>query len=198
MQYILVFLTLVLMSCGHTTDRDKLVEFTRDQVELGIVKLISDSNSITRVDQSGFFYDKHWFDKDERLILYSFYNRNYKTNKAYYIARFDEDMDVTSSQGTPLYIQSNVHNTDTIRVDTLVSNIYWASSPFLKSKVRIYTNYKLDDELYVTENKYNDPLMRYKHDVSKLEEQEVEYTYYYLQDDIIIDSLKIPLFIKHD
>ena len=40
--------------------------------------------------------------------------------------------------------------------------------------------------------------MRYKHDVSKLEEQEVEYTYYYLQDDIIIDSLKIPLFIKHD
>jgi len=153
MRLLIIILVLIFnASCANYSDKEKLIKFYEDNIE--VEELVQDSrdNSVTRYDDLGYSLDKHWFDKYDNLTLYTFYNRFYETNMASLKVRFNDKNEVIEFEGEPFYIASNLVDNDTLVVDTVKAYVYLANSPFLNPEANISTENLSSNDRYLIEN----------------------------------------------
>ena len=199
MRLLAIILVLILNeSCSNYSDKEKLTKFYENNSE--VEELVQDSkdNSVTRYDDLGYSIDKHWFDKDDNLTLYTFYNRFYETNKAALKVRFNDKNEVIEFEGEPFYVASNLVDNDTLVVDTVKAYVYLANSPFLNPEVNILTeNLSSNDRYLIEDEKLNYVLYFEDYPDSLL--QNILYTFYYnstVADFHFRDSVVYNSFVK--
>ena len=174
-----IFISVIFaMSCTNVSDKEIFMQYLEESSEATIVKYETDQNTIKRYDDLGYPIDKHWFDKQGELYLYTFYNRFNETDHALFKAKFARNDEIVEMEGDPFYMSTNLITNDTIEVDTVKAFIYLADSPFLNPEVRITTNNISENNQYLV--KKNEPVhVVYFEDYVNAPIQEMKYKFYY-------------------
>lgn len=174
-----VILFLILSSsCTKYSDREELTKYYENIIDVENIVQDSNDNAITRYDDLGYFIDKHWFDKDGNLTLYTFYNRFYETNEAALKVRFNDENEIIEFEGQPLYVSSNLLHNDTLVIDTVKAYVYLANSPFLNTEAKILTeNISVDVQYLIEDEKPNHVI--YFEDYPDSFLQNILYSFYY-------------------
>jgi len=173
-----ILLLFIIVSCNQASDKDYLLKIYSKSDSLTRIENDTNENTITRYDDKDIAIDKHWFNNNGALQLYTFYNRFYYTNKASFIVNFNDKKEITKFRGQPFYVSSNLFEKDTLETDTVKAYMYVANSPFLKPKVEIITKYLELDEHYLAEKTKPDHMI-YFEDYPKTISQNSEYCFYY-------------------
>lgn len=177
MRLILIILAIyILQSCSREDDFDFLIQHLNNSQDHTTYKIDSIDNAILRYDDKGIVIDKHWFNENNRISLYTNYNRFFETSKAGFIARF-KDGEVANIEGYPLYLSSDFIDKNTLLLDTLRAYLYVANSPFFDSNLKILKTNITKDEVYLTE-KQNPNFFIYYEDYPDSSIQEMDYGFY--------------------
>ncbi len=166
----------VLQSCTKEDDFDFLIQHLNNSHDYTTYSVDSVDNAVLRYDDKGIVIDKHWFNADNRISLYTTYNRFFETSKAAFIARF-RDGEVYNVEGYPLYLSSDFIDKNTLVLDTLKAYLYVANSPFFHSNLKILKTNISKDEVYLTE-KQNPNFFIYYEDYPDSTIQEMDYGFY--------------------
>ncbi|NRB65571.1 MAG: hypothetical protein HRU40_21565 [Saprospiraceae bacterium] len=201
MRLLIIILVLILNeSCTSYSDKEELTKYYEKNIDTESVIQDLNDNAITRYDDLGYSIDKHWFDKDGELTLYTFYNRFYETNKAALKVRFNGKNEIIEFEGEPFYVSSNLVDNDTLVIDTVKAYVYLANSPFLNPEVKILTENLNSDNQYLSEDK-NLNYVLYFEDYPDSFLQNIVYSFYYstnIADFHFRDSVVYSIHIKRN
>lgn len=201
MRLLIIILVLILNeSCTSYSDKEELTKYYEKNIDTESVIQDLNDNAITRYDDLGYSIDKHWFDKDGELTLYTFYNRFYETNKAALKVRFNGKNEIIEFEGEPFYVSSNLVDNDTLVIDTVKAYVYLANSPFLNPEVKILTENLNSDNQYLIEDK-NLNYVLYFEDYPDSFLQNIVYSFYYstnIADFHFRDSVVYSIHIKRN
>jgi|GEM_PF-2772461 len=166
----------VLQSCTEENDFDFLIKHLSASQDYTTYRVDSIDNAILRYDDKGFVIDKHWFNSNNRISLYTTYNRFFETSKASFIARFEDGV-ITEVKGYPLFLSSDFTNNNTVVLDTVRAYLYISSSPFFDTSLKILKTNISKDEVYLTE-KENPNFFIYYEDYPDEPIQKMDYSFY--------------------
>lgn len=140
---------MLILSCKNQDNKNFLIKTFDNNLEHENFSYKLDGEHITRYDDKGFLLDKHWFDKEGNLTLYTFYNRFYDTDRSNCKIKFNQDQMPIHIEGRPFYVSSNLIHNDTIYDTEVKAYIYLANSPFLDTKVAVSTKIELMSKEYL-------------------------------------------------
>jgi hypothetical protein len=172
----IILVICVLQSCSRKDDFDFLIQHLNNSQDNTSYKVDSIDNAILRYDDKDIVIDKHWFNENNRISLYTIYNRFFETSKAGFIARFKDGV-VTNVEGYPLYLSSDFIDKNTLVLDTLKAYLYIANSPFFDSNLKILKTNISKDEVYLTEMQ-NPNFFIYYEDYPDSLNQKMDYGFY--------------------